>query len=398
MIRPTPPTEVIEHLQRAHDFLSNAPLPKPSKDSDEHNSASIQFSFDPANGESDCTSVPIKRGRGRPRKNTAPAPSNKAQPKRGRGRPRKSQPPDSTQCNTGTPCPSKPQADSTQPPKRGRGHPRKSEPPADIQISTSNTAPAVVCLPKPQACHSSQPQSVDSFPKHGTSRGIKRANDDEQSPSKMPKLGIPSITPSNVHRNVTSVCVQLRQTVQRLLGNTSPESVLSSMLSLNSVQNIIDAFKGMHEALKAIAEAVNSLPPVYVNDFPALPTAVSIGNQCHPLMLHTYKPVLTTGDGDCMYHALSRVVCGSEQLSKLFRLLTAYGAVKYRHVLIRSIQYAFPSRPSEDIVRNANTLIVHALRIGSWGSDFHLFPLSLLDRPIFMYVFFQALMKKVYKQ
>ena len=118
---------------------------------------------------------------------------------------------------------------------------------------------------------------------------------------------------------------------------------------------------------------------------------VSIENQCHPLMLRTYKPVLTTGDGDCMYHALSRVVCGSEQLSKIFRLLTAYAAVKYRHVLIRSIQYAFPSRPLEDIVRNANTLIVHALRIGSWGSDFHLFPLSfLLDRPIFMYVFFSS--------
>ena len=115
--------------------------------------------------------------------------------------------------------------------------------------------------------------------------------------------------------------------VRRLLGNTSPESVLSSMLSLSSVQNIIDAFNGMHEALEAITK-VNSLPPVYANDFPALPRAVSVGNQCHPLISQTYKPVLTTGDGDCMYHALSRVVCGSEQLSKIFRLLTAYAAIK----------------------------------------------------------------------
>ena len=114
----------------------------------------------------------------------------------------------------------------------------------------------------------------------------------------------------------------------------------------------------MHEALEAIAEAVNSLPPVQVNDFSALPTAVSIGNQCHPLILHTYKPVLTTGGRDCMYRALSRVVCGSEQLSKIFRLLTTYPAVKYRHVLIRSIQYAFPHahQDVEDIVRNANSM------------------------------------------
>ena len=46
------------------------------KDSDEHKLASIQFSFDPASGDSDCTGVSTKRGRGRPRKNTALGPSN----------------------------------------------------------------------------------------------------------------------------------------------------------------------------------------------------------------------------------------------------------------------------------------------------------------------------------
>ena len=143
---------------------------------------------------------------------------------------------------------------------------------------------------------------MDGSTKHETPKGIKRANDDDsgQSPSKMPKLSTPKTTPSNalsVHRNVTSDCVQLQQTVRQLLGNTSPESVLS-------VQNI-DAFNDMHESLEAISEAINSLPPVYANDFPALPRAVSVGNQCHPLMLQTYMPVLTTGDRDCMYHALS---------------------------------------------------------------------------------------------
>ena len=74
------------------------------------------------------------------------------------------------------------------------------------------------------------------------------------------------------------------------------------------VQDIIDSLNGMHEAFEAIAQAVNALPPVYANDFSALLRAVSVANQLHPLMLHTYKPVLTIGDGDCMYHALSRVV------------------------------------------------------------------------------------------
>ena len=90
-----------------------------------------------------------------------------------------------------------------------------------------------------------------------------------------------------------------------------------------------------------------------------------------------------------MYHALSRSVCSSEQLSRIFRLLIAYAAVKYRDVVIEALQHAFLTDLHENHVRKANTLIVHALRIGTWGSDFHLFPLSLLlDRPIFTYVYF----------
>ena len=130
-------------------------------------------------------------------------------------------------------------------------------------------------------------------------------------PGKVPNMRTLSSTPS-AYSNVTSACVQLHLRVQQLLG-TSPESVLSSMLSLSSVQSIIDLFNGMHEALEAIAEVVNSLPPVYAADLPHL-HAASVVNQCHPLMMQTYKPVLTTGDGDCtpsqeLYVAVSGNMC-----------------------------------------------------------------------------------------
>ena len=137
----------------------------------------------------------------------------------------------------------------------------------------------------------------------------------------------------------------------------------------------------MHVALQAIAEAVNSLPPVYAADFPPLHTAVSIVNKCHPLMMQTYKPVLTSGDGDCMYHALSRVICGSSSCQEFSDYwLPAYAAVKYRDVLISSLQLAFPLDTLDNHAHKANTLIVHALHIGTWGSDFYLS--LLLDRPI----------------
>ena len=104
----------------------------------------------------------------------------------------------------------------------------------------------------------------------------------------MPKLSTPSSTLSNgpsAHSNVTSACVQLHLRVQQLL-NTTPKSVLSSVLSLSSVQSIIDSFNGMREVLEAIAEAVNSLPSVYAVEFPRLHMAVSC------------EPVSPTNDAD----------------------------------------------------------------------------------------------------
>ena len=88
MIRPTPPTDIVEHPERTHDILSNDPIPEPSKNDDDHKPGSIQFDFDPSNVDPQSTST--KRGRGRPRKDIPSGPSNKAQPKRCRGRPHKS--------------------------------------------------------------------------------------------------------------------------------------------------------------------------------------------------------------------------------------------------------------------------------------------------------------------
>ena len=384
VIRPTPPTDIVEHPERSHDYLSNAHMPEPSDNSDESKSGSIQFSFDPSSVGPDCTGSSVKRGKGRPRKNDKPDPPSKSalntsgsQSKRGRGRPRKSEAPSTTQPKTpaakcGRDCTRKSEATSSQPKtpaKRVRGRSPKSP-------ATGSRQP--VTLAGPCTC-----KSDAGSPCIGTKRANNEGSDGLPQ-SKVPKLNTPS-NPS-INSTINSACVQFQQMVHTLLGGTS---ILSAMLSLNSVQSIIVALNGMGESIEAIVQALNALPVTFAADFPRLPVAMSIANKCHPLMLQTYKPVLTTGDGDCMYHALSRVVCGSEQLSKLFRLLTAYSVVKYRDVMIRALQDAFPLQSHEENVRKSNTLIVEALRIGCWGSDFPLFPLSLLlDRPIFTYCSF----------
>ena len=177
--------------------------------------------------------------------------------------------------------------------------------------------------------------------------------------------------------------------VERLLGGRLPQSILSCLTSLNSVQGITDTLNSMNTALDAVALTINALPTPYASCLPHLCVARSVAAQCHPLMLQTFTPVTTTADGNCMYHALSRVVCGSEQLSVVFRLLAAYAVVKYRHVMINALHDAFPLQTHDENERKCNTLLVSALTIGDWGSDFHLFLLSLLlDRPIFLYFTF----------
>ena len=150
----------------------------------------------------------------------------------------------------------------------------------------------------------SKSQAPDSIqhPKYGRGRPPKRANSDSsgQPPSKVLKLSTFSNSPSTdepcVHSNINIACIHLLQRVQQLLG-ASPQSVLTTTLSLNSIQEVIHSLNGMHEAFEVIVQAVNALPPVYATNLPALPRAVSVGIQCHPLMLQTYKPVLTTGMG-----------------------------------------------------------------------------------------------------
>ena len=255
VIRPTPPTDMVEHPERSHDYLSNAPMPEPSDNSDEPKSGSIQFNFDPSSVGTDCTG---KRGRGRPRKSEKPAPSSKGalntsgpKPKHGRRRPQEPDAPSTSQPKTpikrSRDCPRKSEAAGNQsitPAKRGRGRPPKSQGNGTrLALTPSNSGTG------------------------STQIGTKRANSegsDGLPRSKLPKLNTPS-DPS-INSTINSSCAQFQRTVHTLLGGTAPLSILSAMLSLNSVTNIIVALNGMGEAIEAIVQALNALPTTFATD------------------------------------------------------------------------------------------------------------------------------------
>ena len=97
------------------------------------------------------------------------------------------------------------------------------------------------------------------------------------------------------------------------------------------------------------------------------------------------KSIQTTGDGNCMYNALSLTLTGTQHFAHLVRLLCAYALVKYKNTMISALADVFPSnhKAHEQMYERA---LYEALHIGVRGTDYQLFPFTLLmDRPIFQY-------------
>ena len=86
-----------------------------------------------------------------------------------------------------------------------------------------------------------------------------------------------------------------------------------------------------------------------------------------------------------MYNALSLTLTGTQHFAHLVRLLCAYALVKYKNTMISALADVFPSnhKAHEQMYERA---LYEALHIGVRGTDYQLFPFTLLmDRPIFQY-------------
>ena len=86
-----------------------------------------------------------------------------------------------------------------------------------------------------------------------------------------------------------------------------------------------------------------------------------------------------------MYSALSLTQALSI-FTHLIRLLCTYAMVKYKPTMISAFADAFPSNTQASREQMYERALLEALQVGVWGSDYQLFPFSLLmNRPIFKY-------------
>jgi hypothetical protein len=85
-------------------------------------------------------------------------------------------------------------------------------------------------------------------------------------------------------------------------------------------------------------------------------------------MLEALTPVHTTGNGDCLWNAISICLCGSESYTYSLRLLTAYGLVRFKERMVAQLcvqnlgDTAGADRRWSDLLRIAITPT-------AWGTD-----------------------------
>ena len=203
VIRPTHPTEMVEHPERDDNVQCNAPIPEPPVSDDRRQHQAVQLTGDPLPDDA-STAAPAKRGRGRPRKTDVTAASSQA---------------------------------SSSTAKRGRGRPRKQAPPpraADRKCTpTARSQPTKGCASKtqPSCAHQNAPPSALAPPQNTSRKRVNKNDTSEEPQCKVIKVH----TPVRPHTNAAAqnrAYTALHETVFTCLSNRTPHSVLTSMSSM----------------------------------------------------------------------------------------------------------------------------------------------------------------------
>ena len=193
-------------------------------------------------------------------------------------------------------------------------------------------------------------------------------------PSSMGESHLQSLYPSSEVLNVL-------QTVQILLGGRA-SNVLMTLATFTHDQ-LHEYFTRHDWTINRIVCAATDILTPYAALEPDLCRDITASNQCHPALLQVLKPIVTSGDGNCMFNAISLTIAGSEHLSAVLRLLCVYGLVKHKDTMLRAITRAWGSSQANDMYsRDLHIAVTN----GAWGTDDHLFVMSLvLNRPIFLF-------------
>ena len=116
---------------------------------------------------------------------------------------------------------------------------------------------------------------------------------------------------------------------------------------------------------------------------------VHVQGELHPAILENYCPIKTTGDGNCMWNAISLCIFNSEVHRLTLRLLTVECLWTRRDFFLYLI--GMDTIVEEDtLLQRLYSQVRIARNDRQWGNEFHLLALSIvLQRDIFVYSSFR---------
>ena len=261
-------------------------------------------------------------------------------------------------------------------PKRGRGHPRKASgdvanppPPKKARPDAAGEGEkgVVIAPPPPKKAKTDfAAEGVSQPPKRGRGRPPKPKVDEGK--GKAPA----------VHAHVLLANTRLERFLELAgasLNGRSATAVLSQ-LQRRRVAKICDMVCADAAVYDSIVDGLNALPQVYAAQHAHLSLDNQVLGLFHPALFQTYKPVYTTGDGNCLFHALSLALTGTESCTDLVRLLTVHALVKCKSTVMGAYRDAYPGRTEQQHLAHFNAGMREAVTVGRWGTDEHLFALA----------------------
>ena len=152
----------------------------------------------------------------------------------------------------------------------------------------------------------------------------------------------------------------------------------------HEIQNCFNTYKPVFQRF---LHFVRSVQPAIATE--SVSIDLHVGSTLHPAMMSEYVPVITTGDGNCLWNSVSISMFGNERMKLTLRFLTVYIMWEYKEYFLEVIR--------NDTIRdgNPNDSFHKQLRIArndrEWGNEFHLLALSIvLQRNIFSYSSFSS--------
>ena len=121
-----------------------------------------------------------------------------------------------------------------------------------------------------------------------------------------------------------------------------------------------------------------------------------VKSKLNPIFLEYFVPILTPSDGNCLWHMVSKSICGNISLTKTLKYMTVVAMMMLKETFINIIMHDLQINNSvnraiiENIaVATLNKKLYAAKTDGEWGDEYHLLALStVLSMKIFIFNFF----------